>query len=587
MYIFEKHLINSKSMKLKLLFFIIIVFQFVSFAQCPPDGVFFSQAEIDAFAVNYPNCDTLPRLRITGLDNQESDIDDLTPLSNLINPGWSVYIENNPLLESLAGLDNLQSDNVNITSLRIVNNTALSDISSLSGLTACSSIVIYNNNQLTNLYGLDSITYIGDENQINTTYWLIISDNENLVDISALSDLVPYNIEGLSISHNPSLTSLQGLENFDTMSVLNIENNDALLDLNGLNGVTTLYDEIRIISNDLITDLTGLSSVQQTGYFKILDNDMLASLNGINQISFWVGIEIMDNESLIDLSAIDYFDESTGLSPHVYLIGNTSLEVCNYPFICNLMDDFFSISQVQIENNSVGCNSELEITNACEIPPVNNDLNDCTFRRDIYKLNIGQEIIGSNTFATASSYTPLCNDITERQDVWYYIEQDSDVMIDINVTNGFSIQLWQLAEGDCGIPDFNFNMTQVPNTCGTGSIQDISITANTIYFVQVWDNTSGRSTIANEFEITLQDSTLSINNFDVENIKVFPNPVSNSLQVKGVDNADTTLEIFNALGQTIKSSKGNSIDMSELNSGVYFLSVKSSTKNLIRRVIKE
>lgn len=569
-------------MKLKLLFFVIIVFQFVSFAQCPPDGIFNSQAEIDAFAINYPNCDTVPFLRIQG-----DDIDDLTPLSNLIHPGWSISIVNNPLLTSLQGLDNLVSDVVNNTSLEITNNPQLINISSLSGLTACFSIGISNNDQLINLNGLDSITYMGDESQSFPTNWLSIVGNENLTDISIFNNLVPHNIEGVQIKDNPSLSSLLGLENFDTMFVLNIENNDALLNLNGLNGVTTLLDETRIISNDLITDLTGLGSVQQTGYFKILDNDMLTSLNGINQISFWVGIEIMDNESLIDLSAIDYFDESTELSPQVYLIGNSSLEVCNYPFICNLMDDFFSISEVQIENNSAGCNSELELTNACEIPPVNNDLNDCTFRRDIYKLNIGQEIIGSNTFATASSYTPLCNDITERQDVWYYIEQDSDVMIDINVTNGFSIQLWQLAEGDCGIPDFNFNMTQVPNTCGTGSIQDISITANTIYFVQVWDNTSGRSTIANEFEITLQDSTLSINNFDVENIKVFPNPVSNSLQVKGVDNADTTLEIFNALGQTIKSSKGNSIDMSELNSGVYFLSVKSSTKNLIRRVIKE
>ena len=59
------------------------------------------------------------------------------------------------------------------------------------------------------------------------------------------------------------------------------------------------------------------------------------------------------------------------------------------------------------------------------------------------------------------------------------------------------------------------------------------------------------------------------------------------MQVNGVDNADTTLKIFNALGQTIKSSKGNSIDMSELNSGVYFLNIISNSKNIIRRVIKE
>lgn len=568
-------------MKLKLLFFVFSIIQFVSFAQCPPDGIFNSQAEIDAFAVNYPNCDTVQFLRIEG-----DDIDDLTPLSNLIHPGWSISVVSNPLLTSLQGLDNLVSDVVNKTSLSITNNPQLTNISSLSGLTACFEIYIGNNDQLINLSGLESLTFIGDEN-IQSANWLIIAGNQNLSNITALSNLVPYNIEGLGIRNNPSLLSLEGLENFDKMLILDIQNNDALTDLIGLGGITNVYSDFNIISNDSITDLTGLSSIQETGSFLLSDNDMLSSLNGINQILNWDGIVIIDNENLIDIAAIEYFDGSTNLSPYLRLVGNTNLEVCNYPFICNLIDSYFSFYDMQIENNSVGCNSELELTNACEIPPVNNNLVDCTFRRDVYNLNIGQQIIGSNTYATASSFTPLCNDTTERQDVWYYIEQDSDAMIDINVTNGFSIQLWQLAEDDCEIPDFNFNITHVPNACGTGSIQDISITANTIYLVQVWDNTSGRSTIANEFEITLQDSTLSNDNFDIGNIKVFPNPVSDSLQVKGVDNADTTLEIFNTLGQTIKSSKGNSIDMSELNSGVYFLNIISNSKNIIRRVIKE
>src|SRR5690606_6408322 len=99
-------------------------------AQCPPGVVSLtSQAQIDAFATNYPNC-----TGVSGnLTIQGASITDLTPLSNLTSVGGYLYIYNNSNLNNLDGLSNLTSVG---GYLHIRSNSSLNNLDGLSKLSS-------------------------------------------------------------------------------------------------------------------------------------------------------------------------------------------------------------------------------------------------------------------------------------------------------------------------------------------------------------------------------------------------------------------------------------------------------------------
>ena len=73
-----------------------------------------------------------------------------------------------------------------------------------------------------------------------------------------------------------------------------------------------------------------------------------------------------------------------------------------------------------------------------------------------------------------------------------------------------------------------------------------------------------------------------------ENIILYPNPTSGRLNITGLnDPADANIYSIN--GQLIKSIQqiNNSIDISELTTGIYILKMKSDDKTLVRKVVKE
>ena len=63
---------------------------------------------------------------------------------------------------------------------------------------------------------------------------------------------------------------------------------------------------------------------------------------------------------------------------------------------------------------------------------------------------------------------------------------------------------------------------------------------------------------------------------------VYPNPVVNTLNVVGVEE-DTYLSVFNLNGQCIKQEKGNLIDVTSLNKGVYILQLNNKFVKFIKQ----
>src|SRR5690606_39044436 len=177
-------------------------------AQCPTGDVgLYSQAHVNNFATNYPNCTEITGfLYINGIT-----ITDLSPLSNIQSIGGFLEIGSNSQLTNLDGLSNLTEIGGDLT---IQGNSQLTNLDGLSNLTSVGGYLsIYYNSNLTNLDGLSNLTSVGAD--------LVINSNYSLTDISGLQNIDPNSIlssylgVGLYITGNP-LLSVCNLDNFCT-----------------------------------------------------------------------------------------------------------------------------------------------------------------------------------------------------------------------------------------------------------------------------------------------------------------------------------------------------------------------------------
>jgi hypothetical protein len=87
--------------------------------------------------------------------------------------------------------------------------------------------------------------------------------------------------------------------------------------------------------------------------------------------------------------------------------------------------------------------------------------------------------------------------------------------------------------------------------------------------------------------------SLDIDNIQIENISIYPNPIINMLNVNIGSNSNLNYSIFNITGQIILKGSfvkyNNRVNFSELSKGIYFLQVldtqlnKQNTYKLIKK----
>jgi len=282
-----------------------------------------TQAQVDSFQATYGSCDAVSgSLFITG-----DDIADLTPLADLVSVG-GLYVQGNPLLTDLNGLEGLSSITNEGSWLSINSNPLLTDVDALSSVTSVAgSLFIGSNASLTSVDGLSGIaSFAGD---------LEIVDNPELTDLDGLSGLKSVHLEGrLVIVRNDALVTLNGLSgvisvgdyylNQGSGGGLVLAGNASLNSLDGLSNITSIDGDLRIVSTAL-QNLDGLSRLTALGKdVNIHDNAELANCLGITVL--------LDN--------VDNDDPGPGPGPG------------GIPDVAG---------NVYLENNHDGCNSLAEI----------------------------------------------------------------------------------------------------------------------------------------------------------------------------------------------------------------------------------
>ena len=465
---------------------------------CPPDPVaclaggitFTSQAEIDAFADMYPCCTVIEGdvtisgtsvNDLSGLANIESiegfltirnnsSLIDLTGLNALQSIGRHCDIRDNPSLASLTGLNSLQaigtvigivnnpnlinlvplSGLVNVESIQIRENSRLTSLNGLSGLSNLDGFISISNNedlasladlenintiggsliiedqpQLVNLSGLHNLTSIGGN--------LIIDDNDALTSISDLSTLS--NLGGnLTITANDVLPNLTGLNNLTIVpGITSITSNIGLQSITGLESVTTFQSTLAIGGSPLLTDLLPLSNLTVVGgLLSILGNDGLINLSGLESLTSVGGyLNIGLNDNLADLSALSNLvsingflrivanDKLTNLGglENIDPTSITNLTIINCPLLtsCEVQSicEYLGIESnpANISGNAQGCEERAAVETDCGVncPPdpvqclfngitFNNQAEIDAFARDY---NCCNEIMGTVTISGA------------------------------------------------------------------------------------------------------------------------------------------------------------------------------------------
>ena len=364
-------------MKTRLLF-LTILFSFlltsVVWAQCPPGNIIFTtQAQVDAFAVDFPNCTEIGG----SLDISGSDITDLSPLQNLTQIGGSLTIDHNDQLKSLDGLENIQNvgfhlfiyKNNQLISLDALQNLSMisgyveirenANLSSLSGLEnlqkVSDNLTIYKNNQLVSLESLQNLTMIGG--------YLIISENASLTSISGLDNLQTIS-DNLTIHNNDLLGSIEGLQNLTQIGgYLYIEHNDQLTSLDGLENLQNVGVDLFIHSNNLLVSLEGLQNLTQVGgYLYIGNNPSLPSLNGLqNLVAINGDLKIPNNAQLLTLQGLQNLNPTT--ISFLELANNPNLSYCSLENICTYLSD--PDNPRTISGNSGDCADIAAVQNDC------------------------------------------------------------------------------------------------------------------------------------------------------------------------------------------------------------------------------
>jgi len=195
----------------------------------------------------------------------------LNSLSSLTTVNGNLMIANGTNLTNLDGLSNLTT----VTGNLVIGATNISDLNPLTSLTTINGLVLNANNSLTDIQALSNVSG-------SLTGNIEIMNNQNLTNLNGLQNITQ--AASLNILQNPVLQNINGLSALTTLTnnfsnTLNIESNPQLSSLNGLNNLVNLPNNggVRILNNTLLTDISALATISNIAYLEIMDNTNLST----------------------------------------------------------------------------------------------------------------------------------------------------------------------------------------------------------------------------------------------------------------------------------------------------------------------
>ena len=184
----------------------------------------------------------------------------------------------------------------------------------------------------------------------------------------------------------------------------------------------------------------------------------------------------------------------------------------------------------------------------------------------------GEQISSDTTNATDSGDN-------SSNDLWYSYTgngQQDDVTISLC---GSSFDTYIRIFDACGGTQIAYN----DDSCGVQSEVTFNSDGTTTYYIMV----EGYSTANGAFTIEAS-STLGIDDVDLSDLKIYPNPVDgNYVTILSPVNGTKYIQVFDIMGRRVMdtSINGNTLDVSLINSGYYMIKVTIDGQSKISRLV--
>lgn len=212
----------------------------------------------------------------------------------------------------------------------ITNLDALQTIIAITG-----DLSISYNNQLTSLFGLQSLKRVEND--------LTVFLNSQLEDLTGMLNLEVIG-NNFNFRLNNAATSLDGLQNVTTVNDLIINDNQNLLSLEGLNGITQTTGNLVHDNNTSLQNVNALSNlISVGGNLEVRDNSSLSDFSGFD------AIQHIENRLTFSIHAfsgtLNTFNSLETVGIQLYLSGNNITEIAGF-------DSLHTVGALSITGNS-------------------------------------------------------------------------------------------------------------------------------------------------------------------------------------------------------------------------------------------
>lgn len=335
----------------------------------------------NSIAPNITNLDGLSQITtINGNLIIESNyyLTSITGLSNLTTVGGNLDILDNNILPSFNGLNNLETVGGRVY---LRNNNTLMDFSGFDKLESIGNILrIWGGNDLTSLDGFISLVSIGAPLEVrfhtdlvnfgsfpvlNSVGGITIRDNDELTNLDGIESITTCT-SSVQVRDNPKITQINALSNISTIGrYLYLISNPLLSDISGLQNLVTIENDVTISNCYALTNFDALSKLTTIkGGLYILGNTALTSLSGLSNLTTVLeDVQVTSNFMLTDLAGLDNIDytQITGLN----IINNSLLNTCDVASICGFLGIAPGTATIYIYDNLANCNSKSAILTDC------------------------------------------------------------------------------------------------------------------------------------------------------------------------------------------------------------------------------
>ncbi|WP_290700520.1 choice-of-anchor L domain-containing protein [Lacinutrix sp.] len=355
------------------------------------------------------------------------------------------------------------------------------------------------------------------------------------------------------------------------------------------------------------TDLESATSVNNTNNASFIQFDFVAQVEAISLDFIMASEEYGTFEcGFPDTFAFFLTDLTSGVTINIAVVPGTVTPISIFTVRgggnndCNPVNDSY-FDRYNFDVSAATANPDYIIP---EISPIN-----FNGQTEVFTL-MGNLVIGNNyrikiVIADASD-TAFDSALFIRKSSFGAVplmeQEPSDIVIVDNDNDGSSVfnlrvnEPQMLGSVDTSIYSFGFDYytTLADAEAETNAISNPEAYTNTADPETVYVNMRNTFTdmfITNSFKIATDPALLSVEDFILDQVKVYPNPVVDKLQISNQDGAITGVEIYNIRGQLVTSLTNDSTNTLEINfesytKGVYLVRLISNQGSSYRRIIK-